>query len=219
MRVLAIETATVVCAIGVRDDASGREVLRTLDHDRRHTEVLTGGVRAALTELGLVARDLDRVVVDVGPGLFTGLRVGIAAAQALAAATGADLVGVSSLDVLAHAARTVGVAGDVLAAVDARRGELFTRRYDEGGPADAPRVVRPDVVASELADRPATLVGDGALRYADLLAPGARDILAIDAPPVDALLALGRDAEPGPVAPLYMRAPDAVANFSTRDRS
>lgn len=217
MTVLAIETATVVCAIGVRDDR-GAEVVRVLDRDRRHTESLTAGVRVLLAEMGLSVRDLDRVVVDRGPGLFTGLRVGIAAAQALAYALGAELVGVTALDALARGARSLGVRGDVVAVVDARRGELFVQRHSAGGAIDEPRVLAPDRLVAELADDTATLAGDGAVRYADVLAPVARDILALDVPPITALLDLGLAAPAGAVAPLYLRAPDAVANFATRTR-
>lgn len=219
MRVLAIETATVACAVGVRDTATGAETVRVLDRERRHTEALTAGMRVILGDSGLGVRDLDRVVVDRGPGLFTGLRVGIAAAQALADALGIALAGVTSLDALAHGARTVGVDGDVLALVDARRGEVFAQRFTVRGAVDEPRVMRPDDVARELLTSPATVAGDGALRYVDLLGPVARDVLALDLPPIGALLDLGVAAKPGPVAPLYLRAPDAVAHFATRDRT
>jgi tRNA threonylcarbamoyladenosine biosynthesis protein TsaB len=225
VRSLAIETATVVCAIGVRDDESRwQECVRVLDRSRRHTEVLTTGVRALLDECGVDVATLDRVVVDCGPGLFTGLRVGIATAQALANGLGVDIVGVSSLDVLACAARDAGVNGDVIAMVDARRGELFVQRFHLNGTVvarEAPHVTSPTELAEELAVSSATITGDGALRYATVLAPHARDLLALDVPPVTALLHLGSAAQftgATSVAPLYLREADAVANFATRDR-
>jgi tRNA threonylcarbamoyl adenosine modification protein YeaZ len=221
--VLAIETATVVCAVGVRiegDDVVERA--RVLDRGRRHTEVLTAGIRALLAECGLTSADLDLVVVDRGPGLFTGLRVGIATAQALASGLGADLAGVSSLEVLAHAARDSGVDGDVVAVVDARRGEVFAQRFTlttEVAARGDMQVTSPAALAEDLAIASAAITGDGALRYADLLGPVARDLLALDVPPVSVLARLGASAPRSrTVAPIYLREADAVANFTTRDR-
>ena len=77
MNIIAIETATTACAIGIRT-SQGHEVLRVIDEDRQHTEALTEGMAALLAEVALRPRDIERVVVDHGPGLFTGLRVGIA---------------------------------------------------------------------------------------------------------------------------------------------
>ncbi len=80
-----------------------------------------------LEEIQLKPRDVDRVVVDRGPGLFTGLRVGIATAIAFSQALGCDLVGVTSLEMLAGGAFEVGVRGTVVACVDGRRGEIFAQ--------------------------------------------------------------------------------------------
>ena len=96
MNLLAIETATQACAVGVRTSA-GHEVARVLDVERRHTEVLVAGMSALLEECGLLPRDVECVVVDIGPGLFTGLRVGIATAIGFAEGLGCGLVGVTSL--------------------------------------------------------------------------------------------------------------------------
>jgi tRNA threonylcarbamoyladenosine biosynthesis protein TsaB len=83
MNLLAIETATPACAVGVRT-AAGLEVTRVVNEDRRHTEALVPAVAVLLHEVGLSPRDVTRVVVDRGPGLFTGLRVGVATAIAFA---------------------------------------------------------------------------------------------------------------------------------------
>ncbi|MDE3064168.1 MAG: tRNA (adenosine(37)-N6)-threonylcarbamoyltransferase complex dimerization subunit type 1 TsaB [Acidobacteriota bacterium] len=221
MNLLAIETATTACAIGVRAGDLEREVV--LDEHRRHTEVLAAGIAAALGERGLAPRDLDRVIVDRGPGLYTGLRVGLATADALARATGCDLVEVTSLEVLAHGAWARGVRGRLVTLVDARRGEVFSQTFDLGAGVSARpdlAVGRPDALAARLAlEEGLTLTGDGAARYADLFAalPGAT-LDGARVPPPAAALALGATRDPvAAVTALYLRDPDAVANFVTRD--
>ena len=221
VRALAIETATTACAIGLVN--GDRTIERLLASDRRHVEVLAPGIRDALDAVGLRARDLERIVVDRGPGLFTGLRVGLATAVALADATGATLVGVTSLELLAHGAYAAGVRGDFVGVVDGRRGEVFVQRFelaDEVAARDEPAVARArEVVGTWSTSATAvTFAGDGVERYRSdfaALANGVVHELAV--PPVRAALALA-SREGGPVAPLYLREADAVANFSTRDR-
>ena len=224
MNVLAIETATSSCGVGLRTSA-GVQVTRVVDEHRRHTEVLTVSIARLLDECALVARDLDRVVVDAGPGLFTGLRVGLATASAMAHALGCAIVGVSSLELLAHGAHRAGVRGTLVTALDARRGELFVQTFalgDDVVELDSPAVAKPARVVTQWSrDASAlTVTGDGVLRYADdfaELAPAA--IFAQSVPSLEAALALGaaRRAQ-GHVAPLYLCDADAVANFATRER-
>ncbi len=128
MNILAIETATPACAVGVRTD-SGVEVTRVVDDGRRHTEALTGAMATLLAEVELTPRDIDRVVIDRGPGLFTGLRVGIATAIGFSQALGCELVGVTSLEMLADGAFDGGVRGRLVACVDGRRGEIFVQTF------------------------------------------------------------------------------------------
>ncbi len=224
MNLLAIETATTACAAAVR--AGATDVERVLDEHRRHTEFLAPGIAALLAEVGLGPRDLDRVVVDRGPGLYTGLRVGLATAGALTQALGCDLVGVTSLELLAHGARARGVRGPTLALVDARRGEVFVQRFELGDDVaalDDPAVVRPAQLAEALSDGgdAVTLTGDGAHRYREVLDAVAR--VSFDegrVPSLGAALELGATRAPSDVvAPLYLRDADAVANFVTRERS
>jgi tRNA threonylcarbamoyladenosine biosynthesis protein TsaB len=224
VNLLAIETATAACAIGVR--AGDAQLDRVLDDHRRHTEVLTVGIAALFDELDLSPRDLDRVVVDRGPGLFTGLRVGLATAGALVHALGCDLVGVTSLELLAHGAFSSGVRGRLLAVVDARRGEVFVQRFELDDDVVAVQdmaVVRPQEVAERLSSGgvAVTLTGDGATRYTELFA-GAELITINPArvPSIAAALDLGARRSPVPsLTPLYLRDADAVANFVTRERS
>jgi tRNA threonylcarbamoyladenosine biosynthesis protein TsaB len=230
---LAIETATETVGVAVRT-AAGVEAELALTGRRRHVETLSPAVDHLLGQVGLAPDDLEVVAVDIGPGLFTGLRVGVAAAKGLAQALGIGVVGVTSLDVLTAAATAAAArSGLVLAAVDARRGELFAvLRHVEVGPEGSahdvlgPCLVTPSDLADELArlhGRAVLAVGDGALRYRDVLEAAAGTVVA-DAPafppPATLLrLALRRlhsgeaPVEAGSVAPLYMREADARVNF------
>ena len=153
---------------------------------RAHAELLVPAIEEVCALAGHAVTDIDAIAVDIGPGLFTGLRVGVATAKALAQALGVDLIGVGSLDILAAAAveRTgAEPTGVVAPVVDARRGEVFAavyrfdrahsgRRADRPGgrphrPAPAHRPRGAGGVAGGGGDggRPVTVVGDGAVRY------------------------------------------------------
>ncbi len=224
MRALAIETATTACAVALADGP--RREVRLLDQSRHHTETLAPGIAHLLEDHGLTPGELDRVIVDVGPGLFTGLRVGVASATALAQATGAELVGVTSLACLAEGVRRDGVRGRVLAVVDARRAEVFVQEFaldeESARPQGEPVVstARAEVITWATLGAPVSFVGDGALRYRDDFAAvpnGA--VIEIALPSLEAALDLGMRGEPvGALRPLYLRDADAVANFATRDQ-
>ncbi len=254
VNLLAIETATdAVGAALIRDGAGAAE--RVHLGGRAHAELLLPAIEEVCALAGCTVSDLGAVAVDVGPGLFTGLRVGVGTAKALAFALGIGVVGVSSLDTLAAAA--LGRAGDehsrrVLAVVDARRGEVFAAAYrfdeDDGTPGgDTGRsVVDPAVVRDDRADPLAPealagwlakevdeagsvlLVGDGAVRYRELLGavPGADLSIAatLSSPPPAALgrLALARlEAGEAPagaadLVPDYRRHADARIHWEQR---
>ena len=126
---VAIETATETVGVAVRT-AAGVQAELTLTGRRRHVETLTPALEHLLAQLDLVPGDLGVVGVDVGPGLFTGLRVGVAAAKGLAQALGIGVVGATSLDILTAGAAAAGLRGLVLACVDARRGEVFATVHE-----------------------------------------------------------------------------------------
>jgi tRNA threonylcarbamoyladenosine biosynthesis protein TsaB len=238
---VAIETATETVGVAVRT-AAGVQAELTLTGRRRHVETLTPALEHLLQQLGLVPGDLGVVAVDIGPGLFTGLRVGLAAAKGLAQSLGLGIVGATSLDILTAGAAAGGLRGLVLACVDARRGEVFAGVHEvEGaGPLAAVQTVRlgvglftPEELMAALArfaGKPVHAVGDGAMRYADVLQkipgvdPGAPGLAF---PPPAALLDLvaarreGGEppAEPSAVVPLYMREADAVSNYSRAVRA
>ncbi len=221
MNIIAIETATTACGIGVQ--TADAQLVRIIDEDRQHTEALGEGLQALLREVSINAKDIDRVVVDHGPGLFTGLRVGIATAIALAQGVGAQLVGVSSLELLAHGAKDGGVTGKVLCAVDGRRGEIFVQTFsldDTVTPLSDPVVTRASVVVNEWSSLGEfTLTGDGIIRYQDDFAPVGAPHYRQAVPPLSSALELAalRPSQ-STIVPLYLREADAVANFSTRER-
>jgi len=222
VRALAIETATTGCAVGLMD--GDQLVERVLDTERRHTEVLSGGIADLLADHGLKVGDLDVVVVDRGPGLFTGLRVGIATAQSLAYALGLGLTSVTSLETLAQEAFDDGVRGTYEAVVDARRGEVFVQTFALNAgiePVDQPQVTTPSAVTDELraSGEAVTLGGDGVVRYAALFSNTPTLTLRTQTIPSPSS-ALRRGAyrrNESSISPLYLRDADAVANFTTRD--
>jgi tRNA threonylcarbamoyladenosine biosynthesis protein TsaB len=235
---VAIETATETVAVAVRTPG-GVQVELALTGRRRHVETLTPALEHLLTQVDLVPADLDVVAVDVGPGLFTGLRVGVAAAKGLAQALGIGVVGATSLDILTAGAAGAGLRGLVLACVDARRDEVFATVHEVGAAGVDPVArlapglfVPADLVAAlgQFAGVPLHAVGDGAQRYASVLrgTPGLATVRpGLSFPPPAALLDLARarlDAgtqpvEPGAVVPLYMREADATSNFARAVRA
>ncbi|MBV9660634.1 MAG: tRNA (adenosine(37)-N6)-threonylcarbamoyltransferase complex dimerization subunit type 1 TsaB [Acidimicrobiales bacterium] len=164
---LAIVTSTP--QVGVALGGPGG-VLATLHlrQGRRHGETLVPAIEAITRLAGLGLSEVEQVVVDAGPGLFTGLRVGVATAKALGSALGIPVVPCSSLDILAHPHR--GAGRTVAAVVDARRGEVFWALYQPA--ADGMVAVTEAAVTSReavlgvLTDHPGVLAtGDGARRY------------------------------------------------------
>jgi tRNA threonylcarbamoyladenosine biosynthesis protein TsaB len=224
MNILAIETATPACALGIRT-TNGLEVTRVVDEGRRHTEALTDAMRTLLDEVELAPRDVDRVVVDRGPGLFTGLRVGIATAIGFSQALGCGLVGVTSLEMLAGGAFDSGVRGTLVACVDGRRGEIFAQTFhleDDVTALDEARVTTALGIVATMEAKDATTVftGDGVERYRiEFQDRPFATIFDQVVPSVHAALSLGSSRPPeAVVSPLYLREADAVANFSTRER-
>ena len=146
---LAIESATDMVGVAlIRDDGAAAE--RVHHGGRAHAELLAPAIKEICAVSGCAVADIDRIAVDVGPGLFTGLRVGVATAKALAQALGIGVLGVSSLDVLAaavldRAAPTGAEVGVVASVVDARRGEVFAAVYRFGGARGASRTGRAPV--------------------------------------------------------------------------
>lgn len=168
MRVLAIETATNRLQIAVGTDAAV-DVEVSVNLRRKHVESLVPAVESALAQCGATVHDLDLLVVDRGPGGFTGLRIGVATANALSFACGTPVVGVTSLEVLAA---SVSAEAPVLAALSAGRGELYWALFGPPGPAgraallppavDAPGSVSDAIAAALPSPTGLVAVGEGA---------------------------------------------------------
>lgn len=214
MRVLVIDTALNLCTVGVFDVADGavrRLGLRSLEMAKGHQERLAGLARDAVGETDGGFGAIDRIGVTVGPGSFTGLRVGLAFAHGLGAALDRPVVGLSTLDALAASAD--GAATDnVGALIDARRGQVYARFWKDGAPTGAAEALALETARGrvEAMGPAARLVGSGAALVADGL-PGFEIIEAVGpAPDALARLTAAADLAAGPAQPLYLRAPDAT---------
>lgn len=217
MRLLAIDTAYEACSVGISGGARP-PVLATEIIGRGHAERLMGMIEAAMAEAGLAFSDLDRIAVTTGPGSFTGLRVGIAAARGLALVSGTPVVGIGTLAALAEAARDRAGAIPVLAVIDARRDEIYAQAFAADGAPFGGLVVTSPAGAAAMLTAGMQLAGSGA----DLVraaAGGAVPVIHRDAAPdIGAVLRLAARA-PAPVAPpkpLYLRPPDAKPQGSAR---
>lgn len=205
MITLGLDTCLAACSVALLD---GDRVLsaRSEVMARGHQERLAPMAAAVMAEAGLPFSALERIGATVGPGSFTGLRVGVAFAKGLAAALGVQAVGVGTLEALAAQAE-----GLVFAAIDARRDQLYLQAFEAGEPLMAPDALHRDVAAARLAEiaagRPLTLIGSGAGLLAPMV-PTAEIVAAEGADARDvARLAAGRS--PSALKPLYLRAPDA----------
>ncbi len=211
MRVLIVDTALGACSAGVVED--GRLGLRTELMTKGHQERLAGMARDAVADAGGGFGALDRIGVTVGPGSFTGLRVGLAFAQGLGAALDRPVVGVSTLDALAA---SVEVGGLVAAVIDARRGQVYARLFRDGVAQGAAEALPLDVAVERIleADAAPTLVGSGVQILSETFPDRLGDAVLkpLAAPTPEALARLTAAADPATALPrpLYLRAPDAT---------
>jgi tRNA threonylcarbamoyladenosine biosynthesis protein TsaB len=209
VRVLVIDTALGLCTAGVFEVGETMRALglRSEAMTKGHSERLGGLARDAVAQAGGFDA-IDRIGVTVGPGSFTGLRVGLAFAQGLGAALDRPVVGVSTLDALA-----ASVSGtDIIALIDARRGQVYARAWRDGVADGPPEALSLEQAAERARRLPAgaILVGSGA----PLIAEAAPDAAVLDltgpSPEALARLAARLDPASAPPKPLYLRAPDAT---------
>ncbi|HEX2418042.1 MAG TPA: tRNA (adenosine(37)-N6)-threonylcarbamoyltransferase complex dimerization subunit type 1 TsaB [Micromonosporaceae bacterium] len=214
MYVLVVDTATPAVTAAVVEVNPGAVILRsvrTTVNPRAHGELLAPAIRTVLDDVDVAMPDLGAVIAGVGPGPYTGLRVGLVTATAIAQVLDVPSYGVCSLDGIGG---SDPAAGRLLAATDARRREIYWRVYERAAPVTEPAVDRPDAVAERIAALAVTrAVGEGALRYADVLGvptgePHYPDPLVLAGIAAERI----RSAAPSePLTPLYLRRPDVAA--------
>ena len=213
MRILAIDTALGACSACVADAGEAEPLAQeTLVMERGHAEALVPLLDRVVSNVGAGFGSLDRVAVTVGPGSYTGLRVGIAAARAVGLAARIPVVGVTTLSALLAALVADDNRRVLAAAIDARHGQVYFQAIAPGGQS----IVAPTLVkvrdAARLMGGSASLVGSGAVAVAAETA--GNDVLVHDLKPfpdVAWVARLGLVADPAQALPkpLYLRGPDA----------
>jgi tRNA threonylcarbamoyl adenosine modification protein YeaZ len=205
---LALDTATPAVTVALHDGTSVLASSNQVDA-RRHGELLLPAVDRVLAEAGTRLDAVTGVVVGVGPGPYTGLRVGLMTADTFGLALGVPVHGLCTLDALAYEAAGTDLGGPFVVATDARRKEVYWARYEDPRTrVTEPAVDRPADLADAVAGLPA--VGAGAALYPDAF-PDVRGPEHVSAAALAALAAerLAAGAELLPPRPLYLRRPDA----------
>jgi tRNA threonylcarbamoyladenosine biosynthesis protein TsaB len=229
MLILGIETATAQVSVAIGGH-EGVIALFEVARGRRHAEILAPAIDFVCRQADIELAEFGVIAVDTGPGLFTGMRVGLASAKALAQALRIPMIGISSLDLLAFPCRHTDRV--VVPVIDARKGEVFWAMYRQvpGGLQQvAPPTVGPvdELVADLLARSQEVLcVGDGAHRYREEILDGYHCEIGGDEHPSAGPLvqlaharALREDwVNPRDIHAVYLRAPDAQINWATRER-
>jgi tRNA threonylcarbamoyladenosine biosynthesis protein TsaB len=220
MNILAFDTCFDGCSVCVAERAGGAVVELSAMMERfetGHAERLIPMIGNAMSKAGLDFDRLDRIAVTTGPGTFTGTRIGVAAARALALACGAKTVGVSSLAVMAEVAKREITAEQLAVVVDARRGEVYAQLFGPDGGLDArspPLLLSIDEAAQLGGIAPIVFAGSGAAAVAE--ASNARGRIAVSHFPdllpdamALAFIAAVIPATDDPLVPFYLRPPDA----------
>jgi tRNA threonylcarbamoyladenosine biosynthesis protein TsaB len=214
MRVLAIDTALAACAAAVLDTDRGIIAIEVAPMVRGHAEALIPLVARVMKRSDLTFAELDRIAVTTGPGSFTGVRVGLAAARGFGVATGVPVVGVSTFSVYAAPYLAGDGKAPVVAAIDARHEHVFLQVFGPGGQTVvSPRLASlPEAIRAASAS-PAYLVGSAARAIAEGLPKNVspRAVDSRDAPDITWVAQIGAvtpQAQSTP-QPQYLRAPDA----------
>ncbi|MFG1297161.1 MULTISPECIES: tRNA (adenosine(37)-N6)-threonylcarbamoyltransferase complex dimerization subunit type 1 TsaB [Xanthobacter] len=223
MFVLAIDTALSACSAAVLDAESDSIVAGdSLLMERGHAEHLIPLVERVMGDAGLDFEHLGRIAVTVGPGSFTGLRVGLSAARGFGLTVNRPVVGVTTLAALAAPFLAMDDAVPVVSAIDAKHGHVFLQMFGVGGRTlIAPKVTSVREAARAVAIGPARLVGSGAAVLAEAWPAGEAAPVSVDevpAPDVAWVARLGVAANPeaAEAKPLYLRPPDAKPQDKAR---
>ncbi|MGO9309865.1 MAG: tRNA (adenosine(37)-N6)-threonylcarbamoyltransferase complex dimerization subunit type 1 TsaB [Spirochaetia bacterium] len=212
MNVLAFDTATeILCLSAARGDSwASLSVQRGL----QHSPALLPAAERVMADVGMTVQDLALIVCSIGPGSFTGIRIGLATALGIGHGRGIPVIGVSTLDALADSWAVYG--GDVFPVIDARRGNIYTARYRGGSRRGEYRDVSPADLAELLGEAESPLlVGADSPRIFELLGEGSRGAAVADSVDPRALLRRGvetyltQGAEAAPPRPLYLRKSEA----------
>jgi len=216
MSILAIDTCFSACSAAVHNAATGRISDRFERMETGHAERLVPMIAEVMAEAGLAFSELAAVAVTVGPGSFTGVRIGVSAGRALALAHGLETRAISSLEVMGQVARSelpsdASTSRELIVAMDARRGRLLVQRITAAGPADAPRLATVDEIAAAAAPD-CIAVGSGAPLLADAAAKAGRHLAAMlpDLQPMASHMLHMAILRADLLTPLYLRPPDAT---------
>jgi len=220
MRILAIDTALPAVSVCVLDDGAAEPIaVESIAMEKGHSEALLSMVQRIIAKVEKGFDSITRVAVTVGPGSFTGIRIGVAAARGIALAKGVEAVGVSTLAAFAAPLLALDSEGIVAAAIDARHGHVFFSAYGPGGRVlTSPRILPVKDACRLLGGGRVRAVGSGARLLRDEVATFGGDISLVNgsaAPDIVSVARLGFVAAPenAPARPIYIKAPDASPNL------
>lgn len=214
MKILALDTAASWCSVAVYD-SDGDVVLADVSENigKGHAEVLMDYVERAVTEAKLSLREMDRVAVNIGPGSFTGVRIGVSAARGFALALGVPAIGITAFEALAAETQSLSPEKPVLVVLDAHRGEIYAQSFDmKGGASASPLILSREEAEALAASQAKNTVLAGSAAPAINEAIGSRFTLGPVEPTakIDTYARLASSRQPGDAPkPLYMRGPDA----------
>lgn len=217
MRILSFDTSTSACSSALIEKGEVRQHSFE-EMPRGQSEALMPLIKDQMAAEGWAFADLDLIAVTTGPGAFTGLRIGLAAARGLHLASSKPLIGISTFDVLAHGIAPDAIKGQLVAAIESKRADIFVQAFNpDKTPATDMLAATPEALDGLLAAGPLTVIGDAGTRALEGLQQCGRDDITLAEPRLPDAIALGELAinrwtpgdQPPLPAPIYLRPPDA----------